>query len=180
MLARGREDAAFAAFARARELGREAGEPQAALPAFSAEAFAFAEVGDRVRATAAVDELLADALSQQRFELWLYPAVFALDELGRLDDLRGVLPAEGASVVRWVDAGRLHAEGDLAGAADVLREIGSATDEARTRIRLAEQLAAAGHRADADAELARATAFYRSVGATFYLRRAERVLAASA
>jgi hypothetical protein len=48
------------------------------------------------------------------------------------------------------------------------------------RLRGAEALVAAGRRADADEQLQRALAFYRSVGATAYIREAEALFAATA
>jgi hypothetical protein len=53
-------------------------------------------------------------------------------------------------------------------------------DEAFLRLRAAEALVEAGRRAEADAQLQRALAFYRSVGATAYIRAAEGMFAASA
>ena len=48
------------------------------------------------------------------------------------------------------------------------------------RLRGAEALVQAGRRAEADAMLQQALAFYRSVGATRYIREAEALFAASA
>ena len=56
----------------------------------------------------------------------------------------------------------------------------TSANEADARLRAAEQHAAAGRRAEASAELDRALAFYRSVGATRYIRQGEALLAASA
>jgi tetratricopeptide (TPR) repeat protein len=179
-LARDDADGATADLARAVESAREADEPQILLPILSGAAFVRGELGRHNDARAAVGEIVSAASDEPRLDLWVYPAVHVFDTLGMLDDLRALLAADSTTVSRWAEAARRHLDGDLAGAADILNDIGSLPDEARTRLTLAEQLAAAGRRADADAELARAVAFYRSVGATFYLRRAERVLAASA
>ena len=70
--------------------------------------------------------------------------------------------------------------GDLAAGADLLGEIGARTQEAFLRLRAAEQLVEEGRRAEADEQLNRALAFYRSVGATRYVREGEALLAASA
>jgi len=48
------------------------------------------------------------------------------------------------------------------------------------RLRAAKQLVEEGRRAEADAELNRALAFYREVGATTYVREGEALLAESA
>jgi hypothetical protein len=53
-------------------------------------------------------------------------------------------------------------------------------DEAEARLRAAEQLLAEGRRAAADEQLRLAIAFWRSVGATLFIREAEQLLAATA
>ena len=58
--------------------------------------------------------------------------------------------------------------------------IGAAPQEALFRLWAAEQLVDEGRRAEADEQLRRALAFYRSVGATRYVREGEALLAASA
>ena len=47
-------------------------------------------------------------------------------------------------------------------------------------LRAAEQLVSEGRRAEADRHLQRGLAFWRSVGATRYVREGERLLAATA
>ena len=51
---------------------------------------------------------------------------------------------------------------------------------AHARLAAAEALAADGRRADADEQIARALVFFRSVGATRYIREGEAILAATA
>jgi hypothetical protein len=51
---------------------------------------------------------------------------------------------------------------------------------AEARLRAAEALTAEGRSAEAQVQLEQALAFYRSVGATAYVRRAEALLRASA
>ena len=58
--------------------------------------------------------------------------------------------------------------------------MGSRPDEAFVRLSAAEAIAAAGRRPEANVQLERALAFYRSVGATAYVREAEALFAASA
>jgi hypothetical protein len=58
--------------------------------------------------------------------------------------------------------------------------MGAATEEAHDRLWLAEVLVQQHRRAEAEVELQRALAFYRSVGATRYLRQAEELLTRSA
>ena len=61
----------------------------------------------------------------------------------------------------------------------MLDEIGDAELEALARLRAAEQLIAEGRRAEADEQLQRSLAFWRSVGATRYIREGEALLAAA-
>jgi hypothetical protein len=80
----------------------------------------------------------------------------------------------------WMEAARAYAAGELEEAADILGAIHAVPDEAFVRLRAAEALMHEGRRAEADAELQKALAFYRSVGATAYIREAEGMFAASA
>ncbi|HSI96808.1 MAG TPA: hypothetical protein VK926_00460, partial [Gaiellaceae bacterium] len=81
--------------------------------------------------------------------------------------------------VPWRDVARAIVDGDHAGAADLLESIGEQPLQAELRLRAARSLAAEGRLADAEAQLERARAFYRSVGATAYLREADEILAAA-
>ncbi len=80
----------------------------------------------------------------------------------------------------WVRAAASFAAGDLRRAADICGVMGAVTEEARDRLWLAESLIKQNRRAEADIELQRALAFYRSVGATRYVLEAETLLAVSA
>jgi class 3 adenylate cyclase len=82
--------------------------------------------------------------------------------------------------VPWTEAAIAFAAGDLIGAADICAEIGARTEEAYARLSGARMLVAQGRRAEADVQLQRALEFYRSVGATHYIRQGESLLAASA
>ena len=77
-------------------------------------------------------------------------------------------------------AGSLIARAELEAAADLLADTGMRTDEAYARLRVAERLASEGRGAEAQPQLEQALAFYRSVGATRYVRRGEELLPASA
>jgi hypothetical protein len=82
--------------------------------------------------------------------------------------------------VPWASAAAAACAGELLRAADILAGIQDRPGEAQARLRAAMQLVADGHRAEADLELERALAFWRSVGATRYVREGEALLAASA
>ena len=59
------------------------------------------------------------------------------------------------------------------------RAIGALTEEARDRLWLASSLVDLNRRADAEVALESALAFYRSVGATRYVREGEALLGRS-
>ena len=93
----------------------------------------------------------------------------AADRLGLLDELAAAL--EGRPATPWTKAVQAHAAGDFAGAADIMRRVGSKPDEAEARL----QAARGG---DAEDQLEQALAFYRSVDAQYYVRECEAVRAA--
>lgn len=80
----------------------------------------------------------------------------------------------------WAEAGSAICSGDFRRAADVLGEIGYRPGEAYARLRAAKELVEEGKRAEADAQLNPALAFWREVGATAYVREGEALLAESA
>jgi class 3 adenylate cyclase/tetratricopeptide (TPR) repeat protein len=80
----------------------------------------------------------------------------------------------------WLDAAIAFVSGDPRGAADVYAAIGARPEEAYARLRAADNLVQEGRRAEADAQLEAALAFWRSVGATAYVREGEALLAESA
>jgi hypothetical protein len=80
----------------------------------------------------------------------------------------------------WRDAARAMVEGEFVVAADLYSLFEAVFDAAFARLRAAEALLADGRRADADAQLRRALATFRSLGATRYVREGEALLAASA
>jgi hypothetical protein len=126
------------------------------------------------------DEVLA-VLRAERGIGWvndiLHVLAWTLSALGRERELTEVLPK---ADVPWVHAAMSFAAGNLEAAADVCGAMGAVTEEARDRLWLAGALIEQNRRSEADVELRRALAFYRSVGATRYIREAEGLLAASA
>ncbi|MGI8479506.1 MAG: hypothetical protein ACR2M2_06580 [Gaiellaceae bacterium] len=96
-------------------------------------------------------------------------------ELG--GDIQRVLAVARPS--RWAEAAHHYFAGDFGRAADIYGETGSRTDEAEARLRSGGALLAAGRRSEGEAEMARALAFYNEVGATYFVRRAEGLLAAA-
>jgi class 3 adenylate cyclase/tetratricopeptide (TPR) repeat protein len=92
-----------------------------------------------------------------------------------LREIAAVLPES-----PWHAVAGAIADDELVDAADRLAAIGAPGLEAYARLRAAEGLAGDGRRADADAQLERALAFYRSVRATRYVDEAEGLFAATA
>jgi hypothetical protein len=105
-------------------------------------------------------------------------AAWLMLDLGRAQAY-SVLLSE-ATQLPWVEAAAAVCAGEFLRAADLLGEIGYRPGEAYARLRAAKQLVEQGRRAEADAELQRALAFWREVGATRYVREGEELLAASA
>jgi hypothetical protein len=79
----------------------------------------------------------------------------------------------------WVDGARAVLERRFVDAAEIYARMPFRPAEADARLRAAEQLVAEGRRAEADVQLERAIRFWRSVGATRYIRVGERLLAAT-
>jgi class 3 adenylate cyclase len=80
---------------------------------------------------------------------------------------------------RWSEASSAILANDFAAAADIFAKMGARPHEALTRFRAAQALVANDQRVEANAQLQSALAFWRSVGATRYVRKSERLLAAS-
>jgi class 3 adenylate cyclase/tetratricopeptide (TPR) repeat protein len=161
------------------ELARHSGDPQVLQSAFSFRAWMLLAEGRQDEAGELADELLATwreigprGVSAAVEMAWILRAVRREPEYLELLERQ-------ARLTRWFEAGRCVASGDLVGAADLCAQIGSLPDEAYARLRAAEALLADGRRHEADEQLGRAFAFFRSVGATRYIREGEALLAAA-
>jgi tetratricopeptide (TPR) repeat protein len=165
---------------RALALGRDAQDPQVVYPGLAVHGHVLLTAGRRAEAVSCVDELLQLLQSTRSSFLsyWAIPLAVVLTELGRSSDLESVV--EDRTATRWLDAARAYTAGAFEEAADILADMGAVAEEALAHLRAAAVLAQAGRRAEADAQLQQALAFYRSVGATAYVREAESLFAASA
>lgn len=173
-LARGDVEGALDDISRAIDHARGAKDPQALVPTLARAARLFTEVGQLDEATRAADEVLAWGRGVIASELaWVAHALNRVEEVRSMREQR-VLET------KWDDAALALLEREFDQAADIFAEIGQVDDEAEARLRAAEQLVAEGRRAEADVQLEKALTFYRSVGATRYIREAESLLAASA
>ena len=162
---------------RAIEAGREAGDPQALLPCLAERARTLLVAGRGEEAEAVVSEILHRNAAEPSLDWawWILQASVVLTARGRGDDLLALggesLPSD------WVRAARLWASDDFIGAADLLREMGAAPDEAYARMKHADRLIAEGRRPEAEPALSRALELFRMMGATGWIGEAERLLA---
>ena len=162
---------------RALELSRAAKDPQQLVPVLAGCARVFVETGRMNEAAALADEL-SDLMGRYRATWELCDIAVVLVTLGRIEELRAGVDA--AKETRWADAIQHYVTVEFERAAEVFAEMGVPRDEADARLRAAEKLVGEGRRTEADEQLQRALAFYRSVGATRYIRQGEELLAASA
>jgi tetratricopeptide (TPR) repeat protein len=181
-LARGDRDVALQDATTAVELAKQAREPQALQPALAFQARAVLAAGSLDKASGLASELLA-MLARQRAIVaepnWSGELAIVLQALGRgaeLDDFA----AQVTTPTPWLQAATALARGEFRRAADLYTEIGSRPDEAFARLSEGRWLLANGRRAEGNAMLGRALAFYREVGAVAYLREGEALLAAPA
>jgi class 3 adenylate cyclase/tetratricopeptide (TPR) repeat protein len=168
---------------RALELARAAKDPQVLWPALTLSARLLVP-SDAQGAEALIDELLSEWEARQwpggsSDSDWTTDAAIVLPQVGReAQYLEGAKQTDQPSP--WHRATVAYVSGDLLAAAEIYGEIGAGPHEAYARLRAAESLVTEGRRAEADAELERALAFWRTAGATAYVREGEALLAASA
>jgi len=175
-LARGDAEGALADAERGLELARDAKDPQDLAPGLAHYARCLLARGRAQAAAPAAREALAIARKNAVVLADDWPVLaFVLTALGHGEELVGALVA--APRTPWIEAARRYAGGDFVPAADLYAKIGSLPDEADARLRAAEQFVKAGRRGEANAQLEQALAFYRSVGATRYIREGEALLA---
>jgi tetratricopeptide (TPR) repeat protein len=177
-LGRGDVEGALADFDRALDLARVARDPQAIVPSLLDYARACAMLDRREQARGLAEEALTHLAEAPAMAGILGNVLGAhAHELGVADRARNLMPEP---TVPFHHAAIANLDRDYARAAEVYDGMGAVRFAASARVASAEQLLAAGRRAEAEAELEKALAFYRSVGATFLIREAEGLLAASA
>jgi class 3 adenylate cyclase/tetratricopeptide (TPR) repeat protein len=156
---------------RSLELSRAVRDPQQLLPTLASAAVVFFLAGDERRA----EQVLVEALGESREPDTLGFAIVTSPWLawlgltyGRESEVAEILDREEIDSP-WLHAGRAVLARDFHRAADIFAEAGAPTPEAFFRLQ-------AGREADVRAALS----FYRSVGATRFVREGEALLAASA
>ena len=172
-ISRGDDDGAVSDIEHALAVTERAKDPQARYPAAAAAAHVYLELGDEDKARPPAEEFLeaVRAGSGLGFAISaLHLLSFALTPLGRGPELANALEKLGDNP--WARAATAFALDDPLGAAEILGAMGAVTSEAYCRLVAA--------RAGDLAQLEPALAFYRSVGATRYVREGESLLAASA
>ena len=161
---------------------RMAKEPQVLYPMLAFRARALLGAGREHEAGADASELLR-ILAQRGIPVvasyWSGDLAVTLQALGRGAELLELL-THAKTPTRWFEAAAAVAAGEFQRAADLYDDIEALPEGAFARLQAAKRLVAAGRRAEANAQLSRALAFYRQVGATGYLRESEALLAATA
>jgi tetratricopeptide (TPR) repeat protein len=174
-LARVELDAGVADSERALGLARKTRDPQTVAPALGGLVAALVDVGRGDEARGYLEELLGDPV----FRVWgLTPEVAkGVLELGRADE---ILSEFGDDESAWHRATEAILREDFVAAADIYESASALPEAATTRLYAAEQLLAGRRRAEAEQQLEQALAFWRSVGATRYIARAEALRAQAA
>jgi tetratricopeptide (TPR) repeat protein len=178
-LGRGETDGSLADAERALAAGKRAQDKQALLPTLARVAHIRRELGDRAGANLPANEFLS-ALEAGHVGFALSSAhelSWTLAALGRGGELVAALAGQTDC---WARAAVAYAEGDPVRAAEICAESGAVAEEAYARLTAARLSAEQGRHLQADEQLRRALAFYRTVGATRYVREGEALMAASA
>jgi len=174
----GRDDAeeALAECEHAIALARDAGDPQVVLGTLAPVTDAFEALGRNDDARDFAVEVVALTRAYPQVAVRSVPLGFLLTQaaLEFAPDLREALGA--APPWRWRDIAFACLDRDFGRGAELFSDAGIATWAARYRLRAAEELVAAGRRAEGEEQAAQALAFYRAVRATFYVERCEALL----
>jgi class 3 adenylate cyclase/tetratricopeptide (TPR) repeat protein len=173
-LARGDVDGALADDAEALTRARDIADPQCVYPVLAFSAGLLADAGLTEEATGR----LTEGLFRGSTGVLYAPDSFAwaAERLGRQEEVEALLPPPTTKRLR---AARAVATRDFVEAAAVFDSMGAQYSAARARLVAAEELVDAGRRAEAEEQLREALAFFRSVGATRFVRRGETLLAAA-
>jgi tetratricopeptide (TPR) repeat protein len=173
-LGRGNPAAALADVDRCLDDAERANDPQVVLTTGALVAHVLLEAGLEQRAAGLAEELLAEMEAGRWVDFGTsasHVAAWTLTALGHGERVAAALESQRA--LPFVRAGIAFASGDPVGAAQICAATGATTEEAYARLCAAERLAAQARRAEAEEQLEQALAFYRSVGATHYVRRGE-------
>jgi tetratricopeptide (TPR) repeat protein len=154
-------------------------DPQARDVPLSLAARLFLESGDPERARTVAEAALENADSRET-PVALVTIGIVARALKLESRLAAVLPAPGDHDSPWMHAARALLEERFVDAAEIFERMPLPVEAAGARLRASRALLADGCRIEADEQLQRSLAFWRSVGATRYVREAETLLAATA
>jgi class 3 adenylate cyclase/tetratricopeptide (TPR) repeat protein len=180
-LARGENDSALADAEEALAHAERAKDPQVLFPVYAEAAHIFMQLGERERALPLVEEFLSALREGRELGFGIASAhvlAWVLAAAGRGEETAAVLEQQSQRV--WSQIGIAYGRGDRAGAADLCAARGAAASEAWCRLSAARAFVEQGRRPEADEQLRRALAFYRSVRAKRYIREGEGLLAVPA
>ena len=176
LLARDEVEAALTDSEQAIAIARRSEIPHDVVWVLAAGAHLCSQLGRPAQARALTDEALgydAEAVAAAGgLEL-----AWVAHHIGRSAQLRAKLdaaPSTRPSFFRGI--ADLVLAGDLATAADLAHDWGLFSIEAETRLRAGEKLSELGRHDEANKQLENALAFYRTVGATRYIREGEALL----
>jgi len=177
-MARERIDAALVNQRACLASARRAKDPQVLYSTLASSAYVLAEAGHLDESRALLDELLHTA-DPDETDIFAYagPEVALMAEtIGRREELRLWLgPALGSA---WTQAARAILADDFAQALSLIEPMGAIFTASVIRLRAGKHLIQQGQRDEAQAMLQPAITFFKSVGATHYLRTAQALLAA--
>jgi class 3 adenylate cyclase/tetratricopeptide (TPR) repeat protein len=179
-MARGDVESALEDWRRAVEIGREAKDPQAIVPSLLSFAQGLTLLGRIEEARPLAEEALEIVGRQPRMAGVLGIIVGVADGLGIRERMLEILTADSAEVSPWREAALATTTEDFSRAAEIYDEMGAHALVAEVQLDAARALIESGRRKEGEVELQKALAFYRSVGATFFVQRGEELLAASA
>jgi hypothetical protein len=178
-LARGDAEAALEDQAELLVSARQAKDPQVLNPALAVSAYVLAATGQAERGRRMLAELFAAGTADLgSHSESLTDGVLAAEILGRRDEARRWLGKRRDSP--WFAVAHALADQEFAQAAESLDSMGAARSAALARLRAAQELGKTARPAEVDDHLRHALAFFRSVGATRFIREGEALLAASA
>ena len=157
---------------------REIMDPQRLLPSLENAARLLCLAGRREEALAHAREAIDFLREHVALAGALGELVIVVDELGLRDEILEIL--DRAPPGPWVEVVRAGASGDFVRACELYASFGASTLLAEANLLAGEALIGSGRRGEGVSYLEDALAFYRSVGATYFVRRAEVLLPASA
>ena len=176
-LARGDVDAALEDYRRALERVRSSTEPQVLAPTLGQACRALMLLGRVDEARPLAHEFLSVLEGQRERRNSVGMIADFAEELGIAGEVRELMA--NAAGTPWKETVLALLDGDFVRAADVFRSMHWVAREAEVRLLAAERLIRAGRHTEGEAEAEKALAFFRSVRATFFVERAEKLLADS-